>query len=529
MPVGKLKAPVGKTGRTDGGKPVKNTQADVDIARHALIANGSKIAVTGKSDTNFVKAIESFQKANKLKVDGIMDPGGPTYNKLLPKYSADVKKLDALKMQKIIYGGKECLIALKDYEAEKAKFFKDMTTWVGILGKRLDLNVKTTQSYYDQATFKDGYFKALCLAITVTWKPTKAPSKQLEAKAQSTFQALSKSVTAKDAAAFQKNLPLARQAIADYEDDVLRFLADISEGAKQSGTFLKTTSQTGFAILGCFATGPIAAGAGLTAGSAAMVSAASIAVLQKGSEEAGRSLYKWELDPFESGTNILFAAVIDAVTAGIGSKWKFVDAFVDTKLAPKLMPLLSRYMPGVTKSVGEDFIKNYLKGSGTDALKTAIKKGAELLKSAAEKGKTPSEKEFLDAVIATLEAGALGGVLKHLQTFDRGFEGESAKMIRDEFFPKYAAKYVKNMKTVDQEVLDKMREDYMERLNTYVYTMAKSTVFFVIDGIESPSQMTTKTRAALLKDTKVQSEADKAMQAVFKQYESEIESSLETM
>jgi hypothetical protein len=442
--------------------------------------------------------------------------------KSLPKF----REIRTLKMQKIIYGGKECLISLADYEAQKASFFKEMNTWVSILGKSLDLNVKTAQKYYDQAAFKDGYFKALCLAVTVTWKPTKAPSKQLEAKAQSAFQALSKSAASKDAAGFERNLPLARQAIADYENDVMRFLSDISEGSRQSGNFLKTTTSVGFTILGCFATGPIAAGAGLTAGSAAMASAASIAVLQKGSEEVGKSLYKWQFDPFESGSNILFAAVIDAVTAGIGSKWKFVDAFVDTKLAPSLMPVLSRYMPGVTKSLGEDFIKTYLKGAGTDSLKTAIKKGAELLKSSVEKGRTPSEKEFIDVVIAALEAGALGGVLKNLQTFDRGFEGETKKMVNDTLFPKYAEKYVKNMKVVDPAVIDKMRNDYMKKLHTYLYTMGKSTVFYVIDGRESSSTMTTKTRDAMLKDSKVLSEADKAMQSVYKQYESEIESAM---
>lgn len=220
-----LKAPVGIHPRGSAGKTVRNNFDDCELVREMLFANGIEDVGHGRCDKTLINAILKFQRRilKKDSVDGVVDPGGTTFRKLLPGYrrwlktpaknpDADIDgnagdKADSAKQKLNVlrFGNKD--YALTDDELKKfqKEYFGKFQIGVRNL-ERLVAEAKWLWKYYDDcATARNGVVQALVyysVRLTVTF-----PDKKVIDEAERAVASLGAAVKAKNfnktAAAFK--------------------------------------------------------------------------------------------------------------------------------------------------------------------------------------------------------------------------------------------------------------------------------------------------------------------------------------
>jgi len=510
----KLSAPVGLSPRESKGKPVKNKGKDVVLVRNLLSANGIGPLGESKSmDSGLLKAIKEFQKKNGFKIpDMVVDPGGKTLGKLVPKYAAQKREEAKIVMVEVKYRGKVLILTPEDHKKMVKDVFKELSGYHTTLIKNHKNSIRTHQKYLDTAMLKDGVLNAVAQVLIITAGSVKMPDSKIATRSISATGALERAIYSKDLAMLDKALPAAEKAINTFNAEMLRFLKEFTGSAQTVGTVLTVTSAVSFAIVGALAAPILVTGAGIGAANAVVISSASVGVLQSASKELGKHASGMDVTLWGSIFAVTVDGTIGALTAGIGNKIPM--GFID-KMAKSLAPRLASKVPFLTGQQLEKFIANYLVGSGQEVIKSSVGEGLKLVGIAMKKGRVPTEKEFDAAVEAVLYAALLGGLVKNLGGFQKKWAYKNKDMLKGTIFPARLAKLAKGQ-TIPNTLKVKMWADVMNKVSNEALKAGYHEVYTRATGKESEKQLSDMAAKAMLKDKKLQSLVDRELTKVLR-------------
>ena len=367
----KISAPVGLSPRKSQGDPVKNKAKDVVLVRKMLSANGIGPLGDSKSmDSGLLKAIKVFQKKIGFKYpDMVVDPGGKTAKALKPKYEKQKREEAKIVMYEVKFRGKKLLVTAKDYDKLVKDVFKRLDGYTKSLIGMHKNAIETHQDYLDTAMLKDGVLNAFTQVLIIKVGSVKWPDMKIVIRSIKASGALERAIASKDLTMLEKALPEAENAINAFNAEILRFLKDFTGSAQTTATVLAVTSATCFAVVGALAAPALVTGAGMSAGTAAVTSGASVSILQSASQELGKHASGQKVTAWGSVKAIVIDGTIGGLTAGIGNKIPL--GFTD-KMGKALAPKLASKVPFMTGKQLEKFIANYLAGAGQETIKSAI-------------------------------------------------------------------------------------------------------------------------------------------------------------
>jgi hypothetical protein len=196
---------------------------------------------------------------------------------------------------------------------------------------------------------------------------------------------------------------------------MMRFLKELGASAYTTGTVLSATAAVGFAVVGAMAASVFVAG-GLSAGAAAAASAAGVKALQSATEQFANAALGQEVSVWESVQKVVIDAAVAGATAGVMSKiptdlFKPMATSAAGKIASKLTYLSSKEV--------QTFVIKYLEGSGMALVTSAASEAVDALTKMVQSGKTPTEKDLIDAFEKVLLATLTGGFLKNLEASEK--------------------------------------------------------------------------------------------------------------
>jgi hypothetical protein len=499
----KLRAPVGLSPRQSDGDTVKNNPDDVEFVRKMLVANGFKaLPVHTKMDGGLLKAITAFQKQIGIKKpDQVIDPGGRTEKAGLPKFNAAEKEMAKVKMVKVNYRNKDLLLTEADHKKLVTDVFKQLDSYIKDLIKNHELNVKTYESYLDTAQLKDGILNAVAQAIIMKAGGVKLPKVSYVTDSIKATGALQRAQMQRNIEALDKTLPEAEKAINKLTSEMLKFLKDFTGSAQTTGTVLMVSSAVCFAVVGALATPAIVTGTGMSLTAATVTSGTSVGVLSSASQELGKHASGQKVTLWDSVQAVVVDGTIGGLTAGIGSKIPL--GFVDD-MAKGLAPKIASKIPFMTSSQATNFISNYLAGSGQEVIKSAIGEGIKLVGKIAKSGKSPTEKDFKEAVQAVLFSALAGGLLKNMSGFQKKWAYQAKDTLQGKILPDALAKLAKNNE-IPKVIKAKMYAEVMNKISEEVLKAGYGAVLSSADGSENDAKLTDLANKALLKDRKIQS------------------------
>jgi len=500
MAVVKLSAPVGLATRTDDGPAVRNKSADVIVLRKMLSANGGgELGETGSVDAGLLKALEKYQrKIGMKKPDQIVDPGGKTEKALFPKYSKAVKEAEKVIMVKVRWKGQDLMMTEKDHARMQQEIFKNLDGYIKSLVKGHKLNLKTFQDYLDTAQLKDGIMNAVAQAIIMTAGSVKYPDSKVVGKSISAMGALERAVMSKDLKALNTALPEAERALRAFDAEVLRFLNDFIGSAKTTGTVCNVTSGVAFGIVGVLATPVLVTAAGMSAATATVVSAGSVAVVQSSAQELGKHASGKKLTAWDSVKSVAFG--------------KQAASYFSGKLAANVTMLSSKK--------AEELLVKYFLGAGQETLKSAISEGAKMMGNMAKTGKVPTEKDFNAAVMGIVAGGAFGGMVSSLSKFNKSWTYKNKALLTDKMLPERFAKLAKS-NDIPATIRAKIWADVLGKVEGEAGKAGFNAVVGSMKGDEKSTALEKQAEKALLKDRQIQTLVDKEMKKAMKKYKVE--------
>lgn len=512
MVVPKLSAPVGQSPRESEGKPVKNKADDVLLIRKMLEANKiGPLGTSKKVDAGLLKAIAAYQKKIGFKrPDQVVDPGGRTVTALLPKFkaviAAEAKAAKEPKLE-VTFRGKKIIVTQKEHDKLKAEVIKNLTPYMKSLIKNQKSCLETYQSYLDTAMIKDGVLNAVAQAIIIKAGSVKMPDNKLATRSISAAGKLERAISSKDLKQIDEALPAAEMAINAFSDDLLRFLKEFTGSAQTTGTVLMVSSAVCFAVVGALATPVLVTGAGMSVGTATVVSGAGVGVLQSASQELGKHASGQKVTVWTSVQSIVIDGTIGGLTAGIGSKIPL--GFCDD-MAKAVAPRLASKVPFMATKELEKFIANYIAGSGQEVIKSAIGEAIKVVGKIAKSGKAPTEKDFNDAVQSVLYSALLGGLVKNLGGFQKKWAYKNKDMLQGKILPDRFAKLAKDNK-IPNTLKAKLWAEVSNKVSDEMLKAGYGAVISSASGKESESQLTDMAAKAVEKDKKLQKLVDAEM------------------
>lgn len=507
----KLKGPVGKTGRKEN--PVKNDPDDILTVRRMLRANGFNVSDTGGMDGGLLKAIGNAQMKNGMKTpDQIVDPDGRVFKALLPKFEAAEKEAAKLKMIKVKYKGKEQMLLPEDFEKMKAEVFKNLAGYIDSLVSSHKVNLDIYEDYLDTAMLRDGYVKAVIQAVVIKVGSVKMPKSSLAGASIKAVGNLQRAVMKKNLAELETALPEAEAAVNAFSADVRRFLDDFVGSAGATVTVLQVGSGVSFAIVGALAAPVIVTGLGVSAATAAVMSGAGVAVLSSGATELGRHASGQNVTFFESIKNVAIDGTIGAATAGIGSKIPL--GFVE-KMAERVAPAIASKIPGLSAQMITPFIKKWLTGTGEEVIKTAIGEAVGMLGKMLKSGKTPTEKDFDEAVQKILMTAMTAGFLKNLASFQKKWAYDSRNAVEKTLIPSVLKDFLKGKK-VPPVVMAKLQAEVWNKVSEEVMKGGITIALETSKGTDDPDKLSKAAEAGIVKDARTLKLIDKEVEKFLK-------------
>ena len=165
----KLSGPVGKAGRKEN--PVTNKAEDIRLARAMLRANGFNVPDVGGADGGLIKAILAAQvKAGSKVGDGVIDPDGPVFEYLKPKFEKARKEAateESQRLVKVTFCGKEYQLLPKDYDDLVDATFERLSRYIKRLVHWHNGCMEMYDDYCTTAAAQKGYFDAIAQAVIV--------------------------------------------------------------------------------------------------------------------------------------------------------------------------------------------------------------------------------------------------------------------------------------------------------------------------------------------------------------------------
>lgn len=248
----KLSGPVGKAGRKED--PVTNKAEDIRLVRAMLRANGFNVPPDGGADGGLLKAISSAQtKAGSKSPDGVIDPDGPVFEYLKPKYDKARKEAAAeagQKLMKITFRGKEYELLPDDYDklvadciARLSRYIKSLLHWQKGCMEMYD-------DYCNTAAAQKGYFDAIAQAVIVKVGGVTYPDRGLARASVDAASKLEGALSSRSLKQIDSVLPDAEATINAFTSDVSRFLREFTGSAGMTVTVLKVGSGQALPLWG---------------------------------------------------------------------------------------------------------------------------------------------------------------------------------------------------------------------------------------------------------------------------------------
>lgn len=509
----KLAGPVGKAGRKEN--PVTNKADDIRTVRSMLRANGINVPEEGGADAGLVKGIMAAQtKAGFKSPDGIIDPGGRVFAFLLPKFEKVLKEAAAAekqKMMKVKFRGKDYELLPKDYDKLVDEVIDNLSGYIKAVLSSHRVNLEIYEGYLDTAMLKDGYLNAISQAIILTAGSVNMPDNRLATNSISAAGKLERAFSSRSLAQLETALPEAERAINAFSADVMRFLKAFTRSAQTTGTVLQVTSAAGFAVVGALAA-PVLITAGASAAGAAAISGAGVGVLSAASNELGRHASGQNVTVWESVKNVVVDGTIGAATGGIASKLPL--GFVE-KMAKGVAPAIAAKVPGFTAQQLTPVITQFLTGTGQETIKTAVSEAVGLLGKMIKSGKTPTEKDFDEAVQKVLMTALTAGLLKNLGTFQKKWAFEARHTVEEGILPDVVKTFLKGKK-VPSVIMAKMQAEIWNKVAEEATKGGLSVGLEMMGGTDDPTKMVDAARKALEKDRAVQKMVEKEVEKYLK-------------
>ena len=447
-----LSAPVGEKKRTtkpdprkpnEKFKPVRNNPADVELVRLMLKANGYSIAIGTSVDSGLITAIKDFQK-KKLGYktpDGIVDPGGKTWNAGLPRLAAQIAADQKVELYKVIEGGKEKWVTKSEYEAgqealrrqiaSKALMMHGQTeAWVGFLN---DIE-KTRQA-------ADGLLDALVEFTVSTVNDKTDPPWTAVLDARSATSSLKSVVSRKDPD-WKKVYKQEQAATRAYNKGLNAFKKFVKERIETASSIvgkLEIVRDTSFAIVETYMTARLVATRGMSPAKAHAIAAASTEAMKSGAGQFGEYI---------AGNNVTWDGAakkvfVDSFIAGLagaagGKLGDTLSKGMAAQLSKTVVPQLAGNIP--TK-VADSYFKRFLASKpGQDMVVGALKEVIGLMKPVIEKGRAPNMKEIREAVAKTLCAGIMGAATgRAAKTFTEKYAANTSAFLQKALAPSVMA------------------------------------------------------------------------------------------
>jgi len=513
----KLTAPVGRSPRESEGKKVENKPADVMTVRAMLEANKiGPLGMSSKVDTGLIKAIEKYQKKIGIKKpDGVIDPGQRTFNAGVTKYEKALKEAAKEPRVRVNFRGKDIECSQKEYDALKKEVIGNLTPYMKSLISMHNFAVEAHQDYLDTAMLKDGVLNAVAQVIIIKGGGVKEVNIKYVLDSIKAKGALERAISTKDLKLIDEALPPAEKAINALNAELLRFLKEFTGSAQTTVFVCSVTSAVGFAVVGALAAPVLVTGAGLSAGSAAIVSGAGVGILQSASQEVGRHASGAKgASAWGSVKSVVIDGTIGGLTGGIGSK---IPLGWCDDAAKAVAPRLASKVPFLAGKQLERYISNYLAGSGQEVIKSALGEAVKILGASAKSGKAPTQKDFDKALQSILYSALLGGVVKNLGSFQKKWAYKNKEVLQGKILPARWDKIAKS-NDIPNTLKAKMWAEVMNKVSDEGLKVGFNAVIAGTTGSENEAKFTKKAEEALKKDKRIEKLVDAEIEKALKKY-----------
>ena len=508
-----LSGPVGKAGRKEN--PVTNKADDIRMVRAMLRANGFNVPDVGGADGGLIKAILAAQvKAGSKIGDGIIDPDGPVFEYLKPKFEKAQKEAAAEQSQKLVkvtFRGKEYQLLPEDYDDLVEATLDRLSRYIKRLVQWHNGCMSMYDDYCNTAAAQKGYFEAIAQAVIVKAGGVTYPDRRLAGASADAAARLQRAVDARSLKQIDAVLPEAETAINAFTDDVQRFLKEFTGSAGMTVTVLKVGSAACFGIAGALAV-PVMVTAGMGATAAAAASSAAATALTSTLGELERVVAGQKVTAWEAISNVAIDTALGAVSAGLTAKIPL--GFVDD-VAKGIAKSFASKIPGVSAQLLAPAITNFLSGTGQEVIKTAVSEGLGVVGKIVKSGKVPTRADFDDAVEKILITALTAGFLKNLGGFQKKWAFDARDKVENGIIPSVLKTFLKNKK-VPPVVLAKMQADVWNAVSGEVTKGGVTVGLKMLGSTDDPDKMSDAAVKALEKDRAIEKLIEKEVEKFLK-------------
>ncbi len=509
----KLSGPVGKAGRKDN--PPTNKAEDVRTVRAMLRANGFNVPPEGGADGGLVKAIMAAQtKAGNKNPDGVIDPDGPVFAYLKPKFEKAQKEAvaeAAEKMMKVTFRGKEYQLTRDDYDDLVDQTLDTLTRYIKRLVQWQRGNLEMYKDYMATAEARNGYFDAIAQAVIVKAGSIKYPDARLTNAATAAANRLERAANSRNLKEIDAALPECEETINAFIEDMRRFLAEFTGAAGTTVSVLKVGSATCFAVAGALAV-PVMVTAGAGAATAAAVSGAGTAALSSTLGELERVAAGQKVTVLEAIGNVAVDTIIGAASSGLTSKIPL--GFIDD-MAKGIAPALAAKIPGAAAPQIAQYVSGFLSGTGQEVIKTVVSEGLNVVGKMVKSGKVPTKADFDEAVQKLLITALTAGLLKNLGSFQKKWAFDARNTVEEGMIPSVLKNFLKGKK-VPPAVMSKMQAEVWNAVSGEVLKGGVTVGLSMLGSTDNPDKMSDAAAKALEKDRGVQKLIEKEMEKFLK-------------
>lgn len=435
-----IKAPVGDTKRITKGKPAKNAKSDVELVQLMLCANGRTVAIDGKCSGGLINAIKSFQKS-KLgykKPDGVVDPGGKTWNAGVPKLTAQIAadKAACEDMVILMVNGKEKRISKALYKKNQQELRQKVISKAQMMYGQADSWAKFCMDAERMASGADRLALAAVSFLVAKVNKKANPPHDVVTHARGEAMAL-KAMASNPSTAWTKIQAQDAKATKAYNNGVVAFKAFIDARIGTASSFVGKLEQVrdiSFKVVEAYATARLVV-AGNDPVKARRMAAAGTTAMKSGATELGEYLAGNEVSFGSSAKKVIVDSAIAGAKASIGGK---ASGSVKKEIAKKLG---AYFAVKVSKKIGKDVLNTFAEKL-TDSknleglLGKATEEAIDLFKPMLDGGKAPGKKEFEEAVMRTLgDKFSNAGPVTVIEAFDAALPDRVRETVAEKLAP----------------------------------------------------------------------------------------------
>ena len=462
-----------------------------------------------------IKAISAAQtKAGSKSPDGVIDPDGPVFEYLKPKYDKARKEAAAeagQKLMKITFRGKAYELLPDDYDKLVADCIARLSRYITSLLHWQKGCMEMYDDYYNTAAAQKGYFDAIAQAVIVKVGGVTYPDRGLARASVDAASKLEGALSSRSLKQIDTVLPDAEATINAFTSDVSRFLREFTGSAGMTVTVLKVGSGASFAIVGALAI-PVMITAGVGATAAAAASGAGVSAITAGLGELERLAAEQKVTAWEAIGNVAIDATIGAASAGLTSRIPL--GFVEN-IAKGVAPAIASKIPGVSAQALAPAISQFLTGTGQEVIKTAVSEGLTVMGKVLKSGKAPKVSDFEEAVQKLVITALTAGLLKNLGGFQKKWAYDARNVVEEGMIPDVVKTFLKNNK-VPPVVMAKLQAEVWGKVSEEVTKGGMMIAVAMLGSTDDPAKMSDAACKSLEKDRTVLKLVEKEVEKFLK-------------